>query len=193
MNDLNILDKPKIHSEIEDKSKEIGFTMPSDLYIGSLLKTLITSKPNSNILELGTGIGLSLSWMVDGMDSNSKLITVDNDPELTKIALNCFGHEKRVEIVCADGTEWIKNYAGDKFDLIFADAWPGKYSEINETLDLVKIGGLYIIDDMLTQPNWPDGHQELVDKLIEYLENREDFNLTKMNWSTGIIIATKKY
>ena len=193
MNDLNILDKPKIHSEIEDKSKEIGFTMPSDLYIGSLLKTLITSKPNSNILELGTGIGLSLSWMVDGMDLNSKLITVDNDPELIQIALNYFGHEKRVEIVCADGTEWIKNYAGDKFDLIFADAWPGKYSEINETLDLVKIGGLYIIDDMLTQPNWPDGHQELVDKLIEYLENREDFNLTKMNWSTGIILATKKY
>ena len=46
---------------------------------------------------------------------------------------------------------------------------------------------------MLAQPNWPDGHQENVDKLIEYLEQRKDFNLTKMNWSTGIIIATKKY
>ena len=79
------------------------------------------------------------------------------------------------------------------FDLIFADAWPGKYSEINEILDLVKVGGFYIIDDMLTQPNWPEGHQENVNKLIEYLENREDFHLTKMNWSTGIIIATKKY
>ncbi|MAO37761.1 MAG: SAM-dependent methyltransferase, partial [Zunongwangia sp.] len=30
------------------------------------------------------------------------------------------------------------------------------------------------------------------DQLIGYLENRKDFNLTKMNWSTGIIIATKK-
>ena len=46
---------------------------------------------------------------------------------------------------------------------------------------------------MLAQPNWPDGHQENVDKLIEYLEQRKDFNLTKMNWLTGIIIATKKY
>ena len=63
----------------------------------------------------------------------------------------------------------------------------------NEILDLIKVGGLYIIDDMLAQPNWPDGHQENVDKLIEYLEKRKDFNLTKMNWSTGIIIATKKY
>ena len=51
MNDLNILNKPKIHSEIENKSIKIGFTMPSDLYIGTLLKTLITSKPKSNVLE----------------------------------------------------------------------------------------------------------------------------------------------
>ena len=41
--------------------------------------------------------------------------------------------------------------------------------------------------------NWPKGHQENVDRLIEYLENRKNFNLTKMNWSTGIIIATKKH
>ncbi|MEC3908911.1 class I SAM-dependent methyltransferase [Tamlana sp. 2201CG12-4] len=193
MNDLNILDKPKIHPEIEKKSNEIGFTMPSDLYIGTLLKTLITSKPKSNILELGTGIGLSLSWMIDGMDYESKLISVDNDPKLIEIAQYYFGKDERIDIICADGTEWIKNYKGDTFDLIFADAWPGKYSEVDEILDLLKIGGLYIIDDMLAQPNWPNGHQENVDKLIEYLENRKDFNLTKMNWSTGIIIATKKY
>ncbi len=193
MNDLNILDKPNIHSEIENKSKEIGFTMPSDLYIGTLLKTLITSKPKSNILELGTGIGLSLSWMIDGLDSESKIISVDNDPKLIKIAQKYFGDDKRIKLVCSDGTEWIKNYNEGKFDLIFADAWPGKYSEVDEILNLIKIGGLYIIDDMLVQPNWPEGHQENVEILIEYLENRKDFNLTKMNWSTGIIIAAKKF
>ena len=193
MKDSNILDIPKLHFEIEAKSKEIGFTMPSDLFIGTLLKTLITSKPKSNLLELGTGIGLSLSWMIDGMDSDSKLVTIDNDAKLTEIAKSYFGTDERVEIICADGSEWIKNYNGEKFDLVFADAWPGKYSEIDEILELIKVGGFYIIDDMLAQPNWPDGHQENVNKLIEYLENREDFNLTKMNWSTGIVIATKKY
>ncbi|MBP1840510.1 O-methyltransferase [Formosa algae] len=192
MNDLNNLDKPKIHSEIENKSKAIGFTMPSDLYIGTLLKTLITSKPNSNLLELGTGIGLSLSWMIDGMDAESKLTSIDNDPKLIAIVQNYFGQDKRVKIIETDGTEWIKNYKGEKFDLVFADAWPGKYSEVDELLELIHIGGLYIIDDMLPQPNWPNGHQDNVDKLIAYLENRKDFNLTKMNWSTGIIIATKK-
>ncbi|WP_282111381.1 O-methyltransferase [Maribacter stanieri] len=192
MKDTNIQDIPKIHTEITRKSEEIGFTMPSDLYVGSFLKTLIASKPNGRFLEIGTGIGLSLSWMIEGMDADSKLISVDNDPALISIASSYFGEDDRVELICQDGTEWIKEYSGAKFDLIFADAWPGKYSEIDEVLDLLKVGGFYIIDDMTKQPNWPDGHEDNVITLTAYLEKRNDLQLTKMNWSTGLIMAVKK-
>ena len=192
MNDLDILNAPEIYTTIEAKSEEIGFTMPSDLLTGSLLKTLISSKPAANILELGTGTGLSLSWMIDGMDSNSRITTVDIDPELVSIVRAHFDNDKRVHIVCEDGAKWIKEYRSEKFDVVFADAWPGKYSEIVEILDLIKIGGLYIIDDMSSQPNWPAGHQKHVDELIRYLEQRNDFNITKLNWSTGLIIAARK-
>lgn len=191
MMDSTIQDIPKIHGEIQRKAHEIGFTMPSDLYVGTLLKTLISSKPKSNFLELGTGIGLSLSWMIEGMDENSSIITVDNDPVLINIARNYFGHDDRVEIICADGSEWIKNYKGEKFDLVFADAWPGKYSDADAALKLVKVGGFYVVDDMLHQPNWPEGHQQNVDRLIAYLETRNDMSITKMNWSTGLIICVK--
>lgn len=191
MNDANILDKPHIHAAIEAKCQEIGFTMPSDLYIGTLLKTLISSKPQANVLELGTGIGLSLSWMIDGLDSDSTLTSIDNDPTLCDIAKDFFGSDQRVNIVCADGSDWIKNYQGEAFDLIFADAWPGKYSDLDETLALLKVGGFYVIDDMLAQPNWPAGHQEKVYALVDNLEKRTDLNLTKMNWSTGVIIGVK--
>lgn len=192
MDDSKNLEIPKIYPVVEAKSEAIGFTMPSDRYIGSLLKTLIASKPGANFLELGTGIGLSLSWMLDGMDTKSRLTTVDNDANLVAIANDFFGDDSRVTIVCQDGTKWIKEYQGEKFDLVFADAWPGKFSEIAEVLALIKIGGFYVIDDMDTAPDWPDGHQEKVDRLISYLENREDFYVTKMNWSTGLIIATRR-
>jgi len=192
MNDTNITDIPKIYSKIKSKSEAMGFNMPSDLYVGSLLKTLIASKPKSNLLELGTGTGLSLSWMIDGMDQNSKIISVDNDPKFTAIAQNYFGMDKRVQLICSDGSTWIRNYTGKQFDLVFADAWPGKYSDVDTLLNLINVGGMYIIDDMIPQSNWPDGHQHHVDELVAYLENREDYCLTKMNWSTGIIIATRK-
>jgi hypothetical protein len=60
-----------------------------------------------------------------------------------------------------------------------------------ETIALVKEGGFYVIDDMLPQPNWPEGHAERVEQFISALEKRNDLALTKMNWSTGIIIVTK--
>lgn len=191
MQQINTSARPKLYDAIVAKSKEIGFTMPSDIQVGKLLKTLICSKPSSNILELGTGIGLSLVWMIDGLDKYSHIISVDNDPELINIAQDFFGTDSRVQLICEDGSKWIKNYSGEKFDLVFADAWPGKYSEIEEVLNLIKLGGFYVIDDMKAQPNWPEGHQDHVDKLITYLENRKDFSLTKMDWSTGIIIMVR--
>ncbi len=192
MNDAVIHDMPAIYEDMVRKSLEIGFTMQSDSYVGTLLKTLLSSKPGAHVLELGTGIGLSLSWMIEGLDENSKLITIDNDQELITIVKQYFDRDERIQILCEDASTWIKNYNDAKFDLVFADAWPGKYSEIDEVLNLIKVGGFYVIDDMNEQPNWPEGHAKNVEDLIAYLENREDLILTKMNWSTGIILAVKK-
>lgn len=192
MVDTKIPNKPQILSQIQSKSIEIGFTMPSDELVGALLRTLVGSKPNANILELGTGIGLSLSWMADGMCKNSFLTTIDNDPGLQHIANGFFGDDSRITIICEDGSKWINNYKGEKFDLVFADAWPGKYSDLDEIFHLIKPGGFYVIDDMTRQANWPDGHDELANQLIAKLEARNDFNMTKLDWSTGIIVMTKK-
>jgi predicted O-methyltransferase YrrM len=112
MNDCVNSGIPAIHKQLVKKCKEIGFTMPSDLFTGSLLKTLITSKPNSKILEIGTGKGLSLSWMIEGMDDSSELWTIDNDERLISIAREFFGRDKRVNIICGDGSQWIN--AGPK-------------------------------------------------------------------------------
>jgi predicted O-methyltransferase YrrM len=191
MKESDIQNRPRIHATLEAKSEAIGFSMPSDLYIGTLLKTLVASKTCGNFLELGTGIGLSLSWMVDGMDDCGSIISIDNDPKLSDIVNELFKLDSRVNIICRDGADWIENYRGEKFDLIFADAGPGKFSELEAVLDLVKIGGIYVIDDMDVQPNWPEDHTKKVENLIQTLEAREDFCLTKMNWSTGVVLMTR--
>jgi hypothetical protein len=50
---------------------------------------------------------------------------------------------------------------------------------------------MYVIDDMLPQPNWPAGHELNVVRLVEELEANNALTLTKLNWSTGIVIAVK--
>jgi predicted O-methyltransferase YrrM len=126
------------------------------------------------------------------MDEESTLISIDNDETLLNIAKENLGIDKRLKLICTDGGEWIKQNAGKKFSFIFADTWPGKYSLLDEVLDMVEKGGIYFIDDMMPQQNWPTGHAEKATALLSYLDRREDIVLTKMGWATGIVIITKK-
>ena len=191
MNDKIITGFPEGYEAIKDATVALEFTMVSDLYTGSLLKTLAASKPSGRFLELGSGTGLATAWIVSGMDEKSSLVAIENNEILIDVA-NKNIVDSRVEFLLADAYEWLKVYKGERFDFIFADAMPGKYDLFEETIAMLNSGGLYIIDDMLPQSNWPLGHDEKVRLFISDLENRDDLLLTKMNWSTGIIIVSKK-
>jgi predicted O-methyltransferase YrrM len=183
---------PKAYVDINSATEESGFTMASDILTCSLLKTLASSKPSGKFLELGTGTGLSTAWILDGMDEESTLVSFDNEEKFLNIAQRFLGQDKRLSLVLSDGEDWVKNNLEQKFDYIFADTWHGKYLLLDEVLAMLNRGGLYIVDDMLPQPNWPEGHQEKAINFVKYLENRSDLILTKQNWATGIIIAVKK-
>jgi len=183
---------PLMYSSIDEETKASGFTMASDVLTCSLLRTLAASKPKGKFLELGTGTGLSTSWILDGMDNDSTLISIDNEQKFIGIAERSLGKDQRLALLCIDGAEWVSQNKNQKFDYIFADTWHGKYIMLDEVLMMLNTGGLYIIDDMLPQPNWPEGHQEKATNLVSYLETRTDLLLTKQVWATGIIIAVKK-
>lgn len=182
---------PEVLEKLIKKAQEINFEMGTDYLVGELLQTLAASKPNGHFLELGTGIGLSTTWIYEGMDEQSRLISIDNDPKLMDIVTQVFETETRIEFITTDGSSWIRNRKGPKFDLIFADAWPEKYSDLDHTLKLLNPGGFYVIDDMLPQPNWPKGHDLKVNQLMQDLKSKAGFKMTVMNWSTGVMILTK--
>ena len=189
-NEIDI--RPTAYDSIKKATEACGFLQMSEISTCSLLKTLAASKPGSKFLELGTGTGLATAWILDGMDSDSTLISLDNDETLLNIAKENLGVDKRLTLMCTDGGEWIKKNARLKFSFIFADTWPGKYTHLDETLSMLEKGGMYIIDDMLPQTNWPDGHAEKAANLLTYLDGRDDMVVTKMGWASGIVIVVKK-
>jgi len=178
---------------IEHDTRALGFTMASDPAAGSLLRTLAASKPGGALLELGTGTGLATAWLLSGMDPGSTLLSVDNDEAVVAVARRHLGHDARVTFAVGDGTRRLASLVaeGRTFDLIFADAWPGKYTSLDEALALVRVGGLYVVDDMLPQPNWPEDHPARVAGLLETLGGRADLAVTLLSWSTGIVIAAR--
>lgn len=194
MDDRSIPRVPAALPAIESETLKIGFGMAGERTVGSLLRTLVRSKGKGRFLELGSGTGLSTAWILDGMSPDSTLMTLDNDPLLLEVAKRHLGHDSRLTILCEDGDRFVPELAskGAGFDFIFADTWPGKYRHIEETLGLLNRNGLYIIDDMLPQANWPEDHPPKVKALLDFLDGRPDLLVTKMRWSSGVAIVTKQ-
>ena len=193
MNNQMHLNIPGVVESILVETTQIGFPMASEPLTGSLLRTLAASKPSGRFLELGTGTGVSAGWLLDGMDQNSRLVTVDNNQTVVSIAQK-YLDDQRITFHVGDAGEFLEKLKekDQQFDLIFADAFAGKYSHLEIALNALKPGGLYIVDDMLPQPNWPEGHETNVGALIANLEGRQDLLLTQLNCSSGIILVTKK-
>lgn len=192
LNDFSHLNQPAAISGIWADSLDCGFTMASEPLTCSLLRTLATSKPAARFLELGSGSGLSTAWLLDGMDAASQLVTVDNDETLLAILKRHLGSDPRLTVACADGDDFLHSLHGQRFDFIFADTWAGKYRLLDEALALLNPGGLYVIDDMLPQPNWPEGHAAKVAQLVSALAQRQDLWVTKLSWASGVVLATKR-
>lgn len=194
MNDTENLNPPAMLAAILADTAALDFQMLSEPLTGALLRSLCASKPGGRFLELGTGTGAATAWMLDGMDSQSTLWTVDCEAGLVAIAQAHLAADPRVSFFVQDGGQFLESLAqqGESFDLIFADTWPGKYTHLDLALSLVKPGGLYLIDDMLPQANWPEGHAPKVDALIADLEQRNEWAIAKLAWASGILLATRR-
>ncbi len=191
MNDHEITDVPSTLDTIRQETERVGFTLGSEPKTGALLRALAASKPGGQFLELGTGTGVGTAWLLSGMDASSHLVTVDSDAKVSDIARRNLGHDPRVTFHLGDGGEFLRKATPQQFDFIYADAWPGKFSHLDGALSLLKIGGIYFIDDLLPQPSWPEGHATKVPVLIADLERRRGFVATKLAWASGLMILVR--
>jgi predicted O-methyltransferase YrrM len=188
----SFIDPPAALSFIKARTAELNFNMASEPRTGSLLQVLAASKPSGRFLELGTGTGLATAWLLSGMDASATLISVDTDPAVQAVAREALGHDSRLTLVLEDGATFLQRQAPSSFDLVFADAIPGKYECLDEALALVAPGGFYVIDDMLPQPNWPEGHDQKALSLLYTLSARPNLHMAPMAWSTGVAILVRK-
>jgi len=182
---------PAVTAAILADTERLGFGMASEAKAGSLLRALAATKPHSRFLELGTGTGLGTSWLLAGMDAESTLDSVDNDPAVVAVAQRHLSRDPRVTFHVMDGADFLARHFVEPFDFIYADAWPGKFTHLEPALSSVRVGGIYFIDDLLPQQNWPDGHGDKVARLIAELESRRDFASVRLAWSSGLMILVR--
>ena len=91
--------------------------------------------------------------MALALPDNGKLITFDKNSKTNKVALNFFKKAKqdhKIQTIVKPALNGLGDLVKEKFDLIFIDADKMNYKNYyEESLKLLNIGGLTIIDNVL--------------------------------------------
>jgi predicted O-methyltransferase YrrM len=127
--------------------------------IGAFLAVLASSRPGGRIAEIGTGYGVGAAWLLSGMDSKARLVTVEVDRARAEAARGLLGSDDRVSVIADRWQDCLPKRS--PFDLVFVD---GGYVEhlaedpriTDMVVELVSVGGQLLLDDLTAEAEWPD-------------------------------------
>ncbi len=119
---------------------------------GSLLHILARSVRAKRILELGTAIGYSGTWLARALADGGELVTVEHDPKTAALAQKNFertGVSSKVRIVVGTAERALREVKG-LFDFIFNNIDKVGYPAVLEPcIERVRLGGLLVTDNVL--------------------------------------------
>jgi demethylmenaquinone methyltransferase/2-methoxy-6-polyprenyl-1,4-benzoquinol methylase len=165
--------------------------LSSEPGVGALLAMLAAAAPqNAAILELGTGAGVGLAWIVHGVRDRSdvSVVTVDTDAELLALTQSDAWPEY-VEFLSRDGSAVVRERG--PFDLIFADAVGGKLDRLDATIAAIAPRGILIVDDMDPALHDSDGLREPLQLVTQQIRSAPHLVSVELPFSTGVILAAK--
>jgi demethylmenaquinone methyltransferase/2-methoxy-6-polyprenyl-1,4-benzoquinol methylase len=184
---------PAIVVDARQRAEAAGFTLSSKPEVGALLSCLAATVPaEGRILELGTGVGSGLSWLVHGLGARTdvEIVTVEIDDALqTHTRSAPWPPYVRFEL----GDEATLIPALGAFDLIFADAPGGKTVGLESTIAALRAGGTLIVDDMdVTRHEDPELQQGLT-RVRQELITDERLVCSVLAFSSGVIVAVRRW
>ncbi|GAB3728340.1 O-methyltransferase [Nocardiopsis nanhaiensis] len=176
----------------ENLADEVGYGLSSSRETGALLRALAASKPGGRFLELGTGVGVGAAWMLDGMTADSRLDTVEIHGEACEYSRGILAGEDRVRVYHSDTRDWISDYGGPRYDIVFADAGHPKFLARDLTVGLLAPGGILVADDLLPQEKWVAQHPEWVGEFRSTIHDDERIVTVMVEWASGLALSVRR-
>lgn len=165
------------------------FKMSSEPRVGALLRTLVASKPGGRILEVGSGVGVGAGWLLDGMDADARLISLEVHANYARVAKQVLASDPRAEVVVADATAWLTAYDGPDFDFAFVDTTVTKFERRDTLFAHLADGALVVADDLIPQDSWDPSHPPRVELFRKEIMQEPHLVPTLIDWASGLVIA----
>jgi len=173
-----------------------------------LIRFMLEMKKPLNILEVGTATGFSTIFMLEFLNKNAKITTIEKMEERAAKAeenFKKFDKSKRITLIKGDAADVLSELASkDKtYDFIFMDAAKGQYINFFENIKkLLVFGGILITDNMLQEGRLLDSRYTVVrrDRTIhrrmrEYVNallTDKEFETMLLESGDGMAVSIKK-
>lgn len=134
---------------------------------GRFLHFLVGLKKPQRFLEIGTANGYSTIWIADALELYGGRHTgVDvSEPSFNQALDNLeqTGLRHICDMHLGDAVEWLENYDGLKFDMVFIDARKAYYHTFLElVLGMVTDEALIVVDDVTKFPEKTQPFHDMV-------------------------------
>ena len=173
-----------------ERARARGFRASSGDGVGPLLAALAAAVPDGGrVLEIGTGAGVGLAWIVSGLGRrlDVEVVTVAADAGL---AADVRGDVPGYVDVRTGRFEDLHPTLGT-YDLVFADAEGGKWTDFDRTRDLVRPGGVLVLDDLDESLYTRPEHRATVAAVVADVHADPRFTVAELAFDTGLLLATR--
>lgn len=131
---------------------ELG-AAPVSPAIGAQLAVLAASSRALNIVEIGTGAGVSGLWLLHG-SPRATLTTIDKEPEHLGAARQAFADARippaRARFITGRAAEVLPRMNEASYDIVLVDADPeGVIEYVEHGLRLARVGGMVLVPRVL--------------------------------------------
>lgn len=131
---------------------ELG-AAPVSPAIGAQLAVLAASSRTLNIVEIGTGAGVSGLWLLHG-SPRATLTTIDKEPEHLGAARQAFADARippaRARFITGRAAEVLPRMNEASYDIVLVDADPeGVIEYVEHGLRLARAGGMVLVPRVL--------------------------------------------
>jgi predicted O-methyltransferase YrrM len=137
---------------------------------GALLRSLAAGHRDAVIGEIGTGPGVSTAWLLSGTQGAARLVSCEIDERLALRASQFFADDPRVDILHGDWEAVLP--AHGPFSLLFFDANArtvlADRDKWDVVLNLVRLGGQIVMDDLVPVDMWPESWKGMTDHKREF-------------------------
>ncbi|MGP3958278.1 O-methyltransferase [Nonomuraea sp. 3N208] len=178
-----------------ERARAAGFAYSCEPAVGRLLATLAAGVPEGGrVLEIGTGAGVGLAWLVSGLLPRTDATVTTIERDLGRAGLVAGGDwPEFVDFRTGDALELLPGLG--TYDLVFADAEAGKQVGLELTIAALSPRGVLVVDDMVPAPGvvWDaefTGRQEAVRRTLVGHERLVAVELT--GHGSGVILATAR-